>query len=100
MSPPLSRPTREFLGTLIENYEPIAWAEETIELALSVDHPRSAFLYVIASMCWVVGRIEAAVAYSDAGQTITGNDCDKVPFGIQSWLGTAVQHHRTARAVG
>ena len=56
-----------FLGYLVENYEPIAWAEELIEPARAVDHPRLAFLYVIASQCWMAGRIEAAVGYSDAG---------------------------------
>ena len=50
-----------FVGFLAENYEPIAWAEEIIEPARAVDHPRLAFLYVIASLCWTTGRIEAAV---------------------------------------
>ena len=42
-----------FLGFLVENYEPIAWAEELIEPARAVDHPRLAFLYVMASLCWM-----------------------------------------------
>ena len=63
-----------FLGFWVENYEPIAWAEELIEPARAVDHPRLAFLYVMASQCWVAGRIEAAVGYSDAGQTVIGNE--------------------------
>ena len=37
------------LGFWVENYEPIAWAEELIEPARAIDHPRLAFLYVIAS---------------------------------------------------
>ena len=78
-----------FLGSLAEIYEPIAWAEDLIETARAVAHPRLAFLCVIASLCWAVGRIEAAVGYSDAGQTVVGNDCDEVPFGIQGWLGSA-----------
>jgi hypothetical protein len=49
-----------FLAYLAENYEPIAWAEELIEPARAVDHPRLAFLYVIPSQCWVVGRIGRA----------------------------------------
>ena len=57
------------LGFLVENYEPIAWAEELIEPARAVDHPRLAFLYVMASLCWMVGRIEEAVGYADAAQT-------------------------------
>ena len=52
------------LGLWVENYEPIAWAEELIESARAVDHPRLAFLYVMASGCWMPGRIEAAVGYS------------------------------------
>src|SRR6516164_8397286 len=60
------------LGFLVENYEPIAWAEELIESARVVDHPRLGFLYVIASMCYTTGRIEAAVGYSDAGQLVLG----------------------------
>ena len=78
-----------FVGFLAENYEPIAWAEEIVEPARAVDHPRLAFVYVIASMCWVVGRIEAAVGYSDAGQLVIGSDCGEVPYGIQGWLGSA-----------
>ena len=44
-----------FLGFWVENYEPIAWAEELIEPARAVDHPRLAFLYVMASQCWCRG---------------------------------------------
>ncbi|HTQ19749.1 adenylate/guanylate cyclase domain-containing protein [Mycobacterium sp.] len=58
-----------FLGYLIENYEPIAWAEELIEPAHAVDHPRLAFLYAMAALCWIVGRIEEAVRYADAAQS-------------------------------
>ena len=29
-----------FLGTFVENYEPIAWAEELIEPARAIEHPR------------------------------------------------------------
>ena len=90
-SPPPSPPTRGILGCLVENYEPIAWAEELIEPARAVDHSRLAFLYVMASLCWTVGRIEAAVGYSDAGQTVVGNDRDEVPFGIEGVLGGAYQ---------
>src|SRR5262245_49086333 len=56
------------LGVMVQTYEPIAWAEELIEPAGAVDHPRLAFLYAIASVCFTTGRIEAAVGYSDAGQ--------------------------------
>ena len=78
-----------FLGFWVENYEPIAWAEELIEPARAVDHPRLAFLYVMASQCWMAGRIEAAVGYSDAGQLVIGSGRDEVPFGIEGVLGAA-----------
>ena len=60
------------LGAGVQTYEPIAWAEELIEPARTVDHPRLAFLYAIASQCWNPGRIEAAVGYADAGQIVVG----------------------------
>jgi predicted ATPase/class 3 adenylate cyclase len=37
------------LGYLVNSYEPIAWAEELIEPARTVDHPRLAFLQVQAT---------------------------------------------------
>src|SRR5262249_20618571 len=55
--------------------------------ARGVDHPRLAFLYVIASQCYTTGRIEAAVGYSDAGQIILDRSRDALPFGIEGWLG-------------
>jgi tetratricopeptide (TPR) repeat protein len=75
-----------FLGYLVENYEPIAWAEELIEPARAVDHPRLAFLYVIASQCFTTGRIEDAVGYAEAGQTVIGSG-GEVPFGSEGTLG-------------
>jgi len=66
------------LGSLVENCEPIAWAEELIEPARAVDHPRLPTLYVLASLCWFVGRIEEAVGYADAGQTVIGTCGDEV----------------------
>ena len=78
-----------FLGLWIENYEPIAWAEELIEPARAVDHPRLAVLYMMASQCYMAGRPEAAVGYSDAAQTVLGNGRDEVPYGIEGWVGGA-----------
>ena len=75
-----------FLGNMVQNYEPIAWAEELIEPARAVDHPRLAILYVIASHCYMPGRIEAAVGYAEAGQTVIGSG-GEVPFGIEGVLG-------------
>jgi predicted ATPase len=75
-----------FLGLCIDNYEPIAWAEELIEPARAVDHPRLAFLYVIASQCYTSGRVEEAVRYSDAGIPLVESARGEVPFGIEGLL--------------
>ena len=72
---------------VVQTFEPIAWAEELIEPARAVDHPRLAFLYVIASQCYTTGRIEAAVGYSDAGQIVLGRSRDALPYGIEGVLG-------------
>ena len=77
-----------FLGVGVQTLEPIAWAEELIEPARVADHPRLAFLYVIASMCYATGRIEAAVGYADAGQIVLGRSRDALPHGIEAWLGS------------
>jgi predicted ATPase len=73
-------------GLPVDNFEPIAWDEELIEPARAVDHRRLATLYVIASGCWVVGRIEEAVGYADAGKTVIANG-GEVPFGPEGVLG-------------
>jgi predicted ATPase/class 3 adenylate cyclase len=74
------------LGNLVGNFEPIAWAEELIEPARAVDHPRLATMYVQAALCWLVGRIEEAVGYAEAGQTVIGSG-GEVPFGLEGVLG-------------
>jgi predicted ATPase len=78
--------TYAWLGFLVDNYEPIAWAEELIEPARAVDHPRLATLYVIAAQCWIPGRIEEAVGYADAAQTVIGSGVE-VPFAGEGVLG-------------
>jgi tetratricopeptide (TPR) repeat protein len=75
------------LGAAVQTLEPIAWAEELIEPARAVDHPRLAFLYVIASLCYTTGRIEAAVGYSDAGQIVLGRSREALPYGAEAILG-------------
>ena len=49
MSPPPSPPMWGGSALCVQTLEPVAWAEELIEPARAVDHPRLAFLYVIAS---------------------------------------------------
>jgi predicted ATPase len=78
-----------FLGFCIDNYEPIVWAEELIEPARDVDHPRLAFLYVMAAQCYTSGRVEEAVGYSDAGIPVVESGRGEVPFGIEGMLCTA-----------
>jgi len=77
------------LGLLVENYEGIAWAEELIEPARAVDHPLLAALYATATNCWVVGRVEEAVRYSEAGQKAVLAGGREVSSILQSWLSTA-----------
>ena len=74
-------------GFLVENLEPISWAEQLIQPARAVDHPRLGFLYVIASVCYLAGRNEAAVAYCDAGQIAMCSG--EVPFGLECIAGGA-----------
>ena len=85
--PPPSPPMRGSSALWVQTLEPIAWAEELIEPARAVDHPRLAFLYVIASLCYTTGRIEAAVGYSDAGQIVLGRSRDALPYGSEGLLG-------------
>jgi predicted ATPase len=80
-----------FLGTRVQTYEPFGWAEELIEPARAVDHPRLAFLYVIASQCFATGRIEAAVRYCDAGQIVLDRSREAPPYGSEALLGSVYQ---------
>jgi predicted ATPase len=75
------------LGPHLENYEPIAWAEELIELLRGVDHPRLAAVCVVASLCVLVGRFEDAVRYSEVGQTVIAGASDKVSYFGEPFLG-------------
>jgi predicted ATPase len=77
------------LGAMAGNNEPIAWAEELIDPARAADQPRLAFLYVIASLCYMTGRIEAAVGYADVGQVVLDKCLEALPGGIEAWLGGA-----------
>jgi predicted ATPase/class 3 adenylate cyclase len=61
------------LGVWIEQYEPVAWAEELIEPARSVNHRRLLQLYVVAAQCYAAGRADDACAYLEASQKLTGS---------------------------
>ena len=76
-------------GTGVENYEPIVWAEELIEPARAVDHPRLAVLYLMASNCCTAGRIDEAIRYSDACQIVLARSHYALPHGLEGVLGGA-----------
>jgi predicted ATPase len=78
-----------FLSPHHENLEPIAWAEELIEPARAVDHPRLAAICVVASLCVLVGRFEEAVRYSEVGQRVIAAASDKVSYFGEGFLGSA-----------
>lgn len=79
-----------FLGFLVENYEPLAWAEEMIEPARAVNHRRLAPLCVMASQCFFQGRVQEAVGYSDIGASVIADGGDTAPYDTaESWLGSA-----------
>jgi predicted ATPase len=71
----------------VENLEPVSWAEELIEPASAIGHPRLASLYVNASLCWVTGRVDQALAYTDAGRIILASSPYAPPYGMEGALG-------------
>ena len=76
------------LGSLVENFEPVAWAEELVEPARAVDHPRFVSLCGIASLCYMFGRVDEALRYSDTGQKAMQRNPVETAYGLeQLWLG-------------
>jgi predicted ATPase len=78
-----------FLAPNLENFEPIGWAEELVEPARAIDHPRLAALCVGGSLCCLVGRFDEAVRYSEVGQTVIAAASDKVSYVGEGFLGSA-----------
>jgi predicted ATPase len=78
-----------WFGFLIENYEPIVWAEELIEPARSVDHPRLTDLYVLTSLCYNTGRIDSAIRYTEAAESAITGGSDHLPHAAAAFLGSA-----------
>jgi predicted ATPase len=77
-----------FIGTLVEQYEPIGWAEEMIEPAKAVDHPRLTALYVVACQCCWVGRIDDSLQYSENAVRLIGDGrFDGFPLHYEASLG-------------
>ena len=58
-----------FVGTLVEQYEPLAWAEEIIEPARALQHRRLVALYVTVTQIYFIGRVDDAIRYSERAQT-------------------------------
>jgi tetratricopeptide (TPR) repeat protein len=78
-----------WVGFLTENYEPIVWAEEVIEPARAIDHSRLTALYVMASLCYMAGRVDPAIRYTEAAQRAVSGGSDHVPYGAEGFLGGA-----------
>jgi predicted ATPase len=75
------------LSLALENQEPSLWAEELVPAARAADHPRLAYLYVISALCWMGGRIDDALAYTDSAMAVVRARGDDVPFGFAGMLG-------------
>ena len=76
------------LGSWVDQYEPVGWAEELVEPARAVDHRRLAQLYVMAAQCFTAGRADDAVGYAEAGRlVIDSGRFDTVPFESEALLG-------------
>lgn len=75
------------LGMALENQEPSTWAEELIEAARLSNHPRLGYLYVVSALCWMAGRIDDAIAYTNKRQEMVRAGRGEVPFGLDGLLG-------------
>jgi predicted ATPase/class 3 adenylate cyclase len=78
-----------WFGFQTENHEPIAWAEELIEPARAIDHPRLAALYVMAATCYMAGRIDPAIRYTEAAERAISGGSGHVPRAAEGGLGGA-----------
>jgi predicted ATPase len=78
-----------WFGFLTENYEPIVWAEELIEPAGAVDHPRLTALYALTSLCYNTGRIDSAIRYTEAAERAISGGSDHLPHIAAGFLGSA-----------
>jgi predicted ATPase/class 3 adenylate cyclase len=75
-----------FIGTLVEQYEPLAWAEEIIESARSMHHRGLAVLYVTATQVYLLGRIDDAIRYGTSAQRLVRDGhFDRFPFGYGAY---------------
>ena len=76
------------LGSFVEQFEPGAWAEEIIEPARGLQHPRLAQLYAMAARCFAPSRFDDATGYAEATLlAVDSGRFDEVPFDLVSELG-------------
>ncbi|OBK95730.1 cyclase [Mycobacterium sp. 1165178.9] len=77
------------LGLVTENYEPSGWAEEVIEAARAADHPRLAEIYAVASLCYLTGRLDEGVHYTDAARDVLLERRGALPSHLEGMIGGA-----------
>jgi hypothetical protein len=76
------------LGSLVESYEAVTWAEELVAPAREARHSRLVSLCGIASLCFLFGRVDDALEYSRIGQTALVEGSAHALFGLEHfWLG-------------
>jgi predicted ATPase len=76
------------LGSFVDQFEPGVWAEEILEPARGLQHPRLAQLYAMAGRCFAAARFEDAIRYGEAALlAIDSGRFDEVPFELASEFG-------------
>ena len=77
-----------FLGSMVEQLEPIAWAQELIEAAEVAQHRRLQQLYVTAAMCYAAGNLEDFHRYAESADALADSGfCDPIPERLESTIG-------------
>ena len=66
-----------------------AWAEELIEPARTADHPRLAEIFAVASPCYLTGRIDEGVRYTDAARDVLIERRSTLPSHLEGMIGGA-----------
>ena len=75
-----------WLGALVQTFEPIAWAEEMIEPARAVDHPRLAFLLGLRRSAGCLDESRRLSATPTLGKWLWQSG-DAMPFSVEGMLG-------------
>jgi hypothetical protein len=77
-----------WFGILVENFEPVTWAEEIIEPLQAKNHPRLVSSCAVASVCYMFGRADDALRYNGIAESVMHDDSVAAPFGLEAlWLG-------------